>query len=118
MPTIISFFMELKELQKLVLEQAKAKGWGTTKEEVNFAEKIALLHQEVSEALDAYRKSRLTEPKDSVQEELADVIMRALQLAGIYNLDLEKQILSKLEENKGRDWSKDQLHIDNSKRGE
>ncbi len=107
--------MTLQELQKLVLEQAKEKDWGTKPDEIIFGEKLALLHGEISEALAAYRKGKMT-GDESVTEELGDVIMRTLQLAGIYSIDLEKQILKKLEKNKGRDWSKDQLYIDRDKR--
>jgi len=107
--------MTLKELQDLVMAQAKEKSWGTKPEEIIFAEKLALLHQEVSETLEAYRKGKMS-GEHGVGEELADVIMRTLQLAGIYNIDLEEEILKKIDINKDRDWSDDQLYIDRDKR--
>ncbi|MBT4850104.1 hypothetical protein HON36_04605 [Candidatus Parcubacteria bacterium] len=107
--------MTLKELQDLILAQAKEKDWGIKPEEIIFAEKLALLHQEVSETLEAYRKGKMT-GEHGVGEELGDVIMRTLQLAGIYNIDLEAEILKKIESNKSRDWSKDQLYIDRDNR--
>ncbi|MBU0598676.1 hypothetical protein KKF61_06875 [Patescibacteria group bacterium] len=107
--------MEIKEIQKIISDLAKEKGWGDTPEEVNFTEKIALLHGEVSEALEAYRKNNLS-GKDGVAEELADIIARVLHIGNIYKLDIEKELLKKLEENKGRDWNNDQLYIDRDKR--
>lgn len=107
--------MDLKDLQQKVLDQAKEKNWGTKPEEVIFAEKLALTHQELSEALDAYRKGKMS-GDHGVAEELADTVMRVMHLAGVYDVDLEKEILQKLEANNSRDWSKDQLYIDRDKR--
>ncbi|MFC1612349.1 hypothetical protein ACFL29_00680 [Patescibacteria group bacterium] len=107
--------MHLNELQESVLEIAKEKNWGTSPDEIIFGEKIALLHAEISEALEAYRKGQMT-GRDSVAEELADAVMRIMQLAGIYKIDLEKEILDKLEINKNRDWNNDQLYKDRDKR--
>jgi NTP pyrophosphatase (non-canonical NTP hydrolase) len=107
--------MTLKELQNLILAQAKDKDWGTNPDEVIFGEKLALLHQEASEALEAYRKGNI-DGEHGLSEELGDVIMRTLHLAAIYDLDLESEILKKIETNKSRDWSKDQLYIDRDNR--
>jgi NTP pyrophosphatase (non-canonical NTP hydrolase) len=51
-----------------------------------------------------------------VARELGDVVARALHLAGIYNIDVEKEILEKLETDKKRDWSNDQLYKDRDER--
>ena len=107
--------MTLKELQDLILAQAKEKNWGTKPEDILFAEKLALLHQEVSEVLEAYRKGKMV-GEHGVAEELGDVIMRVMHLAGIYSIDLESEILKKIDVNKGRDWSNDQLHVDRRNR--
>ena len=40
--------MDLKDLTGFVLNQAKEKGFGTKPNEVNVAEKIALIHSEIS----------------------------------------------------------------------
>jgi NTP pyrophosphatase (non-canonical NTP hydrolase) len=107
--------MELKVIQEKILALAKEKGWGTDPQDVLFAEKIALLHSEVSEVLEAYRKGEMTGPH-GVARELGDVVARALHLAGIYNIDVEKEILEKLETDKKRDWSNDQLYKDRDER--
>ncbi len=95
--------MTIVELQKLIMEQAKEKGFGTKPEEINVGEKIALIHSEVSEAFEAYRKDNL-DGKDGFNEELGDVIQRVLHLCGIFGIDIEKEVLKKIEENKNRNW--------------
>jgi len=45
----------IKQLTELIMQQAKDKGFGTKPEEINVAEKIALIHSEISEAFEAYR---------------------------------------------------------------
>lgn len=51
--------MDLKKLTDMVMKQAKEKGFGTKKEDVNVAEKMALIHSEVSEAYEAYRHKNI-----------------------------------------------------------
>jgi len=95
--------MNISELQKLIMAQAKEKRWGTVPEDVSVLEKLALVHSEVSEALQAYRHNNI-DGKDGFYEELGDIIMRVLHLAGIYGVDIEKKIVKKIEINKGREW--------------
>jgi 8-oxo-dGTP diphosphatase len=95
--------IELKELQELILKQAKEKGFGIKVDKVNVGEKIALIHSEISEAYEAYRHKNI-EGKDGFSEELGDAVQRILHLAGIFNIDIEKEILKKLEMNKDRNW--------------
>lgn len=93
----------MHELTALILKQAKEKGFGTTPEEINVAEKMALIHSEVSEAYEAHRHNNI-DGKDGFKEELADIVTRVLHLCGIFDIDLEKEILKKLEHNKDREW--------------
>lgn len=96
-------FLTLKELTDLILKQAKAKGFGTKVKDVIVAEKIALIHSEISESYEAYRHRNISGP-DGLAEELADAVMRILHLAGIFNIDLEKEILKKIKSNENRKW--------------
>lgn len=114
-PNLFRNVMTLQELQDLILQQAKDKDWGTNPQDIIFAEKLALIHQEVSEVLEAYRQGKMT-GEHGVAEELGDVVMRVMHLAGIYSFNLESEILKKIEVNKTRDWSKDQLYIDRDNR--
>lgn len=84
--------------------RAKRAGWYTdlkTGEPLNrnVPEMLALIHSEVSEALEGYRKnlndSHLPERK-SIEVELADAIIRIVDLAGYLNLDLGGAYAEKL----------------------
>jgi len=95
--------LSLEQLTEMVMKIANKKKFGVKPEEINTLEKIALIHSEVSEAMEAYRKKNM-DGKDGFAEELSDVVIRILHLAGIYKIDLEKEILKKLEKNKEREW--------------
>lgn len=105
--------MNIQELTHRILKQAKEKGFGTTPEEINVSEKIALIHSEVSEAFEAYRHQNIN-GKDGFQEELGDIIQRVLHLVGTFNIDIEKEILKKIESNKSRTWDWKKLNESNS----
>lgn len=95
----------LNEISLDILKLAAAKRWGTTIGEINVLEKFALIHSEVSEALEAYRNDRY-EGKDCVKEEFADIIIRVLHLAAVLEIpNLEEEIYKKISANYDRDWS-------------
>ena len=95
--------MTLHELQSAIMAQAKEKGFGTKPKEVSVGEKIALIHSEVTEAYEAYRHKRM-DGRDSFPEELGDIIQRVLHLAGIFDIDIEKEIREKIQRNTTREW--------------
>jgi len=99
----------LKQLTELVLEQAKVKGFGTKPEEINVAEKVALIQSEISEAYEAYRHKNIN-GKDGFAEEMGDAIQRILHLCGVLNVDVNEAILEKLDYNKGRAWDWDKMN--------
>lgn len=71
-----------------------------------FSNKLALVHSELSEALEADRKN-LKDDKLSHrmgrEVELADAIIRIFDLAGAYNMDLGGALVEKLEFNSRRE---------------
>lgn len=85
------------------MEQAEQKGFGVKLDDINVAEKIALIHSEISEAFEAYRHKNIN-GKDGFKEELGDAIQRILHLCGVLNIDIEEAILKKLDYNKDRKW--------------
>ena len=103
--------LSIDEVVRLVLEQAKEKGFGTNLDEINVGEKFALLHSEISEAYEAYRKKNIG-GKHGLAEELGDALQRILHLCGIFGIDIEEEILNKLAYNKTREWKKEELNED------
>ena len=76
--------------------------------EVNDGLMLALIHSEVSEALDALRQGN---PPDkhcpqclSLACELADIIIRTLDYAGVQGIDIGGAVLAKMEYNKNRPY--------------
>jgi NTP pyrophosphatase (non-canonical NTP hydrolase) len=101
--------MTIQQLTDLIMEQAKQKGFGVKPEDINVAEKIALIHSEISEAFEAYRHKNI-DGKDGFKEELGDAIQRILHLCGVFDIDLEKSIINKMESNKERAWDWDEMN--------
>lgn len=92
---------------------------------IAFAQRIALIQSEASEALEADRKNRhadlismqeqmqahgfRTEDfqryiKDTVEDEIADTIIRLLDLCGMLDIDIDKHIELKMQYNSSRPY--------------
>lgn len=107
--------MSLNELRDRAFATAKAHGFT----EASVPEDIALMHSELSEALEDYRKGlqpatfvydrakalRLTVADDwmakpcGIPSELADVVIRILHFCGKHEIDLERAVLEKMAYN-------------------
>ncbi|WP_430508365.1 MazG nucleotide pyrophosphohydrolase domain-containing protein [Rossellomorea marisflavi] len=90
--------MNINDLCTEAYNTAKSKGWHDEKRETGTL--LALIHSEVSEALEADRKG----DQENFEEELADVVIRILDLCGSREIDLEEAIYKKMEKNKGRTY--------------
>ena len=101
--------LTIKQLIELIMKQAEENKFGTKPEEINVPEKIALIHSEVSEALEAFRHKNI-DGKDGFKEELGDAVQRILHLCGIFDIDIEKEILKKIQSNKDRQWNWNEMN--------
>lgn len=108
--------MNLKQMQWMAHQTAVEKGWWPNGTELNapwerFTEAIALIHSEVSEALEEYRRNgRSTETTyregdhkpEGLGPELADILIRVGDLAEALNINLDDEVFRKMEFNRLR----------------
>ncbi len=118
--------MNLNQLAEQIYQNNKAQGFWD--KERNFGEFIALVHSELSEALECHRKNKPkantsnfydehitlkglsykktfeTDIKDTVEDELADTIIRVLDYCGANNIDIDWHVKAKIHYNTLREY--------------
>jgi NTP pyrophosphatase (non-canonical NTP hydrolase) len=99
-----AFVTEFNRLAEQVHQIAVDKGWWN--EPRNDGEIIALMHSELSEALEYLRHDNPASDHipdfTGVEEEMADVIIRILDMAPSRGWRIAEAILAKMEYNRGR----------------
>ena len=87
--------VQMAEVRRL----ADAKGFSSSRERT--WEMLALIHSEVSEATDAYKKG---DPLEAVGEELIDALIRILHLLSALDLDAQEVFERKMAVNWDRPY--------------
>lgn len=85
--------VDLKMLQKMVVQNKVNKGFNT--KDINM--EFNLTYGELAEAYNAYMYN-----KDDLGEELADVVIYVLGIAELLGIDLETELVKKIDKNKKR----------------
>lgn len=95
--------MNVKQLQEKIHNQNKDMGWWDNPREIGTL--LCLVHSEISEAMEGDRKNLMDDhlPHRSMLEvELADAVIRILDIAEWKGFDLQDAIIEKVEYNKNR----------------
>lgn len=125
------FYRDYLDIMSYIDKAQKGEGLDVASAAMNrfkhiaFAKHIALIHSEASEALEADRKNRHADLismqeqmqahgfrpedfqrfiKDTVEDEIADTIIRLLDLCGMLDIDIDKHIELKMQYNSSRPY--------------
>lgn len=96
--------MNMNELAEEILEINRKNGWDCLtpddliKDPNKIVAQVGLIMTEAAEAIEGYREKDFA----NFREELADVIIRTLDMTAGLGIDIDREITAKLIKNKGR----------------
>ena len=90
--------MEINKFAEEVHQLARDNGWWDNFRDV--PELLCLIHSEVSEALEHWRRK----DDEKIAEELADIVIRTFDMANSMGIDIEEVLRAKHEKNKKRPY--------------
>ena len=102
--------MDINQMIEESHRRAVEHGWWETAEDKSIPVKLALIHSEVSEALEEYRRERMEiwssdgGKPEGFPIELADIMIRVFDLAGALDIDLEAALRFKSNYNEARPY--------------
>jgi len=85
-----------KETIKKIIDFRNSRDWKQFHTGENLAKSIAI---EAAELLEEFQWQLTERNRDNLKKELADILIYCILMADAYDLDIEKIILEKLEEN-------------------
>jgi hypothetical protein len=99
--------MNLNDLGREIHNTAKEKGW--YEGGLHVPEKIALMHSELSEALECFRSGDMVSfnhngKPEGFPIEIADTIIRILDLCAAMGIDIDAAVKEKMDYNKTRPY--------------
>lgn len=103
----------LNDLSFECYTQSKKSGWHDPEVDASFVERLCLIHSEVSEVLEEYRKpesdvTRVWYEKNGKPEgipiEVADILIRVFDLCGKHNIDVGAAVVEKMKFNQTRPY--------------
>jgi NTP pyrophosphatase (non-canonical NTP hydrolase) len=101
------FVADWAVLAEMVRHNSADKGFWDKGLKRNQPEMLCLMHSEISEALEGYRAGNPPSEKipeySSMEEELADTVIRIMDFASGFGLNVAGAVIAKMEYNAGRE---------------